>query len=46
VREIGDANKQPIELKNGKTNLAPPVREIKNANMPPLVAEISWSKTL
>jgi hypothetical protein len=22
VREIGDANKQPIELKNGKTKLA------------------------
>jgi predicted nuclease of restriction endonuclease-like (RecB) superfamily len=27
-------------------NLAPPVREIKNANMPPLVAEISWSKNI
>jgi hypothetical protein len=35
---------QSKNIENERTNLAPLVREIGKKSLPPLVAEISWSK--
>ena len=38
------SNQQTIDVEKESTNLAPLVREIGGKSLPPLVAEISWSK--